>query len=97
MRVIMTPVRALQTLFAIGLAGVGFSGVLAYRELFGGLAACPAPGAPGTLFGYPACIYGFAMFAAIAIVSARGLYHVRAARHVTSHRHAAREHRRRPA
>jgi hypothetical protein len=55
-------------------AGTLFSGVLSYRELFGATAlACPAPGAPGTLLGYPACVYGFFMFLALAIVTGLGL------------------------
>ena len=66
--------RALLTVFVLGLAGTAFSGVLTYRELFGTTAlACPSPGAPGTIFGYPACVYGFFMFVAIAVVSGLGL------------------------
>ena len=66
--------RALQVIFGLSLFGSLFSGLLSYQELFGSSAlACPAPGAAGTLFGYPACIYGFAMFAAITITAAVGL------------------------
>ena len=44
--------RALQGSLAVGLIGAAFSGVLAYRELFGSWAlTCPTPGAPGTGFG----------------------------------------------
>lgn len=65
---------ALQIVFGIGLFGLVFSGVLTYQELFAHSAvACPAPGAPGTVFGYPACVYGFFMYLAIAVVSGFGL------------------------
>jgi len=65
---------ALRIVFALSMAGVVFSGVLTYRELFGtGALSCPAPGAPGTIFGYPACVYGFVMFVAIAVISGFGL------------------------
>jgi len=66
--------RALQLSFLLSVAGALFSGVLSYRELFGQTAlACPSPGAPGTLLGYPACVYGFFMFLALAIVTGLGL------------------------
>lgn len=67
--------RALWIIFVLSLGGSLFSGVLTYRELFGATAlSCPAPGASGTILGYPACVYGFFMFLAIAIVSAVGLF-----------------------
>jgi uncharacterized membrane protein len=70
----MTSKRALQITFAISMFGLAFSGVLSYQELFGGAAAaCPSPGAPGTVFGYPACVYGFFMYLALAITSGWGL------------------------
>lgn len=66
---------ALQWIFAISIAGVAFSGTLTYREVFAGsAAACPSPGAPGTVFGYPACVYGLLMYAVIAIVSGGALW-----------------------
>lgn len=71
--------RALQVTFVLGLCGTVFSGVLTWRELFGATAlACPAPGAAGTVFGYPACVYGFFVFLAVTIASGLGL---RAGRH----------------
>jgi uncharacterized membrane protein len=71
----MQPLRALRVVLALSLFGTAFSGVLAYQELFGATAmACPAPGAPGTIFGYPACVYGFFMFSVIAAIAAVGLY-----------------------
>jgi hypothetical protein len=67
--------RALQIILAISLFGLGFSGMLTYDELFGASAlACPSPGAPGTVFGYPACVYGFFMYLGIAGTAAWGLY-----------------------
>jgi len=66
--------RALYVILAISLFGVAFSGTLAYRELFGHPAAvCPSPGAPSTVLGYPACVYGFFMYLVIAGSSLAGL------------------------
>lgn len=66
--------RALQVVLGISLFGVVFSGVLSYREVFSRSAvACPAPGAPGTVFGYPACVYGFFMYLVIVMTVAAGL------------------------
>jgi hypothetical protein len=70
----MRPVKALQLILGLSLFGTLLSGVLTYRELFGASAmSCPAPGAPGTVFGYPACVYGFFMYVAVSIVAAAGL------------------------
>jgi uncharacterized membrane protein len=66
--------RALWAILALSLFGVVFSGVLSYQELFGATAAaCPAPGAPGTVLGYPACVYGFFVYLAIAGLAIAGL------------------------
>ena len=66
--------RALQIILGISLFGVVFSGVLSYREVFGQTAAvCPSPGAPGTVFGYPACVYGFFMYLVVAGAAVAGL------------------------
>jgi uncharacterized membrane protein len=71
----MTMQRALQAILVVAVVGLVFSGVLTYRELFGAAAAgsCPSPGAPGTVFGYPACVYGFFMYAFITALAALGL------------------------
>jgi len=70
----VTPANALRVIAALSTFGTAFSGVLSYRELFGTEAlSCPAPGAPGTIAGYPACVYGFFMFAAVLLVAALGL------------------------
>ena len=74
----MRPLRALQLILGLSLFGTLFSGTLTYRELFGQTAlSCPAPGAPGTVFGWPACVYGFFMYLIIAAVSAAGIRGVR--------------------
>lgn len=66
--------RALQWIFVISLIGVAFSGSLTYREVFSKTAAaCPSPGAPGTVFGYPACVYGLLMYTVIAVISGGAL------------------------
>lgn len=66
--------RALQIILGISLFGVAFSGVLSYREVFGQTAAvCPSPGAPGTVLGYPACVYGFFMYLVVAGTAVTGL------------------------
>ncbi len=70
----MSAKLALQVTFGISVFGLAFSGVLSYQELFNGAkAACPSPGAPGTVFGYPACVYGFFMYLALAVTSGLGL------------------------
>lgn len=66
---------ALKSIFAISFLGLLFSGVLTYQELFTSTAvSCPAPGAPGTVFGYPACVYGFFMYLIIVIISGTALF-----------------------
>ena len=66
--------RALQVILGIALFGASFSGVLTYNELFAkGATSCPTVGAPGTVLGYPACVYGFFMYLAILIVAMLGL------------------------
>jgi hypothetical protein len=68
--------RALQFVFALSVLGTAFSGTLSYAELVGktGGLTCPSPGAPGTLLGYPACVYGFFMFLVMLLISGGGLY-----------------------
>jgi len=76
----MTMKHALQTVLGISLFGLVFSGWLAYGELFETAArSCPAPGASGTVLGYPACVYGFFMYLVIALVATLGLRHARTA------------------
>lgn len=69
---------ALLVILVLGVGGLAFSGVLTYRELFTQTAAtCPSPGAPGTVLGYPACVYGFFMYLAIVVAAAVGLARTR--------------------
>ena len=66
--------RALQIVFAIALMGIAFSGALTLREFTtdtGG--GCSALGRPGTIFGFPPCVYGLVMYTIVAIVSGLGL------------------------
>ncbi|MFH1286594.1 MAG: hypothetical protein ABII02_02485 [Candidatus Magasanikbacteria bacterium] len=70
----MTRKKSLQIIFIIAIAGLLFSGYLSYGELFGTCdLGCPAPGAPGSIFGYPACVYGFFMYLLLVIFSGLGL------------------------
>lgn len=69
----MTTRRALQAILTVAVIGLVFSGVLTYREVFAGAARCPSPGAPGTVFGYPACVYGFVMYLLITGLALAGL------------------------
>jgi hypothetical protein len=70
----MTMRTALRSVLAVSLAGVAFSGTLTYRELFSGLGGgCTVGGAPGTILGYPACVYGLFMYLVLVAISALGL------------------------
>lgn len=74
--------RTLRVILAVSVLGILFSGVLTYLELFGKTAvSCPTPGAPGTILGYPACVYGLVMYLLIAALASRGLGRLR--RHTT--------------
>lgn len=66
--------RALQAILIIGLAGLSFSGVLVYREVFGGAAGCGTQQGGTQILGLPVCVYGFSMFLLITIVAALGLW-----------------------
>jgi uncharacterized membrane protein len=69
--------RMLSVVFVISLAGVAFSATLSYREFTGAVAACPAVGVPGTIFGLPPCVYGLALYTLLAALSGFGLFHTR--------------------
>lgn len=69
--------RMLWIVFVFSLAGVAFSATLSYREFTGAVASCPAVGAPGTIFGLPACVYGLVMYVLLAVLSGFGLIHTR--------------------
>jgi len=61
--------RMLWTVFGVSLAGCAFAAMLSYRDLTGRLVSCPAVGAPGTVFGVPACVFGLLIFAFLSLVS----------------------------
>ena len=66
--------RALLVVLFISLAGMSFSGALVYRELFAATAGqCTALGSPGTILGYPPCVYGLVMYAALFVTAVLGL------------------------
>jgi uncharacterized membrane protein len=70
----MTAKRALQIILVISLCGLTFSGYLTYREMFDPSAlSCPSPGEPGTILGWPACVYGFFMYLLVAMAALWGL------------------------
>lgn len=78
---ILAPRRALQLVVGLALFGTVFSGALTYRELFARTAAaCPSPGAPGTVLGYPACVYGFFIYLTLTVIASLGLVPRRATR-----------------
>ena len=65
---------ALRVIFWVGLFGVAFSGYLSYQEFFQkGAGSCPSVGAPGTVLGYPACVYGSFMYVAVTVIAGLGL------------------------
>lgn len=71
----MKRLQILKIILGISVFGVLFSGVLSYQELFVPVvgASCPTIGASGTVFGYPACVYGFFMYATLVVFSVLGL------------------------
>jgi len=69
-------ITALKTILGVSLFGALFSGYLSYQEIFKETteeAGCSPVGAPGTVFGYPACVYGFFMYLLVALISLLGL------------------------
>ncbi len=70
----MTMRRALKAILAVSLVGVAFSGTLTWRELCGAASdGCSAVGTPGTILGYPACVYGLIMYLVLVSIAAFGL------------------------
>jgi len=65
---------ALKAILAISVLGAVFSGTLTYREMCGAPGGgCSAAGAPGTILGYPACVYGLVMYLLLVAIAAFGL------------------------
>ena len=80
---VRTGLRITGSLCIIGLVGPAV-GDLSWRMIgaFGYgfvVTSCPAIGAPGTILGYPPCIYGFVMYLGIVVVAVLGLVGVRRA------------------
>jgi hypothetical protein len=69
----MTLKRALQVVLIVALLGVAFSGVLTYRDFAAQTQSCTPFAPPGTLFGYPPCVYGLVMYAVVAVIALWGL------------------------
>jgi ABC-type tungstate transport system substrate-binding protein len=66
--------RALTAILIISVIGVVFSGTLTYREMCGATGGgCSAVGAPGTILGYPACVYGLVMYLLLVAIASFGL------------------------
>lgn len=73
----MTAKRALQIILAIAMVGVAFSGVLTYRDVVSQAGSCTPFAQPGTIFGYPPCVYGLIMYALVAVIAIWGLLRTR--------------------
>lgn len=70
----LTAKRALQVILAVGIVGFFFSGYLTYRDLFTTAEqSCTPVGEPGTILGYPPCVYGMSMYLVIDVLAALGL------------------------
>lgn len=70
----ITARQSLKAILALALGGVAFSGYLTYQELFASCTAGCAPvGEAGTILGYPPCLYGLVMYAAVASCAILGL------------------------
>ena len=63
--------KSLQSILALSVAGILFSGCLSYGELFA--TSCVSCGAAGSILGLPACVYGFAMYVIIFCLAFSGL------------------------
>jgi len=69
-------ITALRTILSVSIFGALFSGYLSYQELFKDTTeevGCSPVGTPGTVFGYPACVYGLFMYLLVAVISFFGL------------------------
>jgi uncharacterized membrane protein len=69
-------IAALKTIVGVSIFGMLFSGYLSYQELFKDTTeeiGCNPIGTPGTIFGFPPCIYGFFMYLLVLIIAALGI------------------------
>ncbi|MBU2101291.1 hypothetical protein KKH05_01055 [Patescibacteria group bacterium] len=71
----MSKINSLKAILVVSVFGLIFSGYLTYKELFASESAvgCNPLGTPGTIFGYPPCVYGFFMYLIVGALSAFGL------------------------
>jgi uncharacterized membrane protein len=67
----MKRITALKTILGVSIFGMLFSGYLTYQEFFKKTeeVGCNPIGTPGTVFGFPPCIYGFFMYLLIVVIS----------------------------
>ena len=66
--------RSLYVILAVSLFGLAFSGTLTYQEVLRTAPVVrPSPGAPVSILGYPAGVYGFFMYLIIAATALVGL------------------------
>jgi hypothetical protein len=84
----LTAKRALQIILTIGIAGAAFSGYLTYRDVMieASEQACTPLGAPGTILGYPSCVYGLSMYVLIVIAASIALASATPLRQDAAHR-----------
>lgn len=61
---------ALKGILALSAAGLLFSGYLSYKEIFAN--SCASCGSAGNILGFPACVYGFAMYLIILCLAFSG-------------------------
>ena len=62
---------SLKIILAISITGLLFSGYLSFFEVI--MKRCALGGGCGTLLGLPVCLYGFAMYLIIFIITILGL------------------------
>jgi uncharacterized membrane protein len=71
----MKPKTSLKIVLGIAIAGMLFSGYLAYTELFANFcgAAKLGMGSCTNVASIPACVYGFVMYTAVLVITILGL------------------------
>jgi uncharacterized membrane protein len=67
----MDKTLALTIILVISLGGMAFSGYLTFGELV--QKTCALGGGCSSVFGLPACVYGFVMYTIVFIISLMGL------------------------
>jgi uncharacterized membrane protein len=72
----MKRIVALKTVLGVSIFGMLFSGYLSYQELFRKTTdevGCSPVGTPGTIFGFPPCVYGFFIYFLLVIIALLGV------------------------